>query len=67
VADRQPGDNRSARGRLAVVIGVVDASAILSSCVAFAGMDAHELASQDDDDRTHVDVLVELASQVDAT
>jgi streptomycin 6-kinase len=52
--------------RLAVAIGV-DASAIFSWCVAFAGMNALELASQADRDRSHVDVLVELASKVDAT
>jgi streptomycin 6-kinase len=52
--------------RLAVAIGV-DASAIFSWCVAFAGMNALELASQSDGDRTHVDVLAELAARVDST
>jgi streptomycin 6-kinase len=52
--------------RLAAAIGV-DASAIFSWCVAFAGMNALELASQRDVDRSHVDVLVDLASRVDAT
>jgi streptomycin 6-kinase len=52
--------------RLAAAIGV-DASAIFSWCVAFAGMNALELASQTDADRSQVAVLVDLASQVDAT
>jgi streptomycin 6-kinase len=50
--------------RLAYAIGV-DASAVLSWCVAFAGMNALELASQEDGDRTGIEALVGLASRVD--
>ncbi len=50
--------------RLADAIGV-DATGVLSWCVAFAGMNALELASQEDGDRTAIEALVELASRVD--
>jgi streptomycin 6-kinase len=52
--------------RLAVAIGI-DASVLFSWCVAFAGMNALELASQGDGHHAQVDVLAELASKVDAT
>jgi streptomycin 6-kinase len=45
---------------LAVVMDV-DASMIFSWCVAFAGMNALELASTDDDPAVRIDTLVELA------
>jgi streptomycin 6-kinase len=48
--------------RLAVVMDV-DASLIFSWCVAFAGMNALELASTDDTPADQIDTLVSLAGQ----